>query len=117
MKFMLTVVMPKGYEEAPSDTVGEPKGTPEMMKYVESLQKAGVLLDYNGLQAPATGARIAFSDKKPTVTDGPFTEAKETIGGYWIIQVKSRDEAIQWASRAPMNDGEVIEVRQVHQRP
>jgi hypothetical protein len=114
MKFML-IVIPKGYEKAPPGTEGDPKHMEEMMKYVESLQKAGILLDLNGLHPPATAALITFSKKKPMVTDGPFTEAKETIGGYWIIQVKSREEAIQWASRAPMNDNEVIEVRQVQE--
>ena len=114
MKFMMMVI-PKGYEKAAPDTMPDPKHVEEMMKYNESLQKAGVLLDLNGLHPPTSGARITFSNKKPTVTDGPFSEAKETIGGYWMIQVKSREEAIQWASRAPMNDNEMIEVRQVHE--
>jgi hypothetical protein len=114
MKFMMMVI-PKGYEKAAPGTMPDPKHVEEMMKYNESLQKAGVLLELNGLHPPASGARITFSNKKPTVTDGPFAEAKETIGGYWMIQVKSREEAIQWASRAPMNDNEMIEVRQVHE--
>ena len=114
MKFMMMVI-PKGYEKAAPGTLPDPKHVEEMMKYNESLQKAGVLLDLNGLHPPSTAARITFSNKKATVTDGPFAEAKETIGGYWMIQAKSREEAIQWASRAPMNDNEVIEVRQVHE--
>ncbi len=114
MKFMMMVI-PKGYENAAPGTMPDPKHVQEMMKYNESLQKAGVLLDLNGLHPPSTAARITFSNKKPTVTDGPFAEAKETVGGYWMIQAKSREEAIQWASRAPMNDNEVIEVRQVHE--
>lgn len=64
---------------------------------------------------PSTGARISYTDGKATVTDGPFAEAKETIGGYWIIQVRSREEAIEWARRAPMANNEIIEVRQIHE--
>src|SRR3989449_6628234 len=84
-----------------------------MTKYNDSLTKAGVLLGLEGLQPPATGARVRFAGGKPKVTDGPFTEAKEVLGGYWMIQVKSRAEAIEWAKRAPMQDGDIIEVRQV----
>ena len=69
----------------------------------------------DGLQPPATGARVKFSGGKATVTDGPFTESKEVLGGYWMIQVKSRAEAIEWAKRAPMQDGDIIEVRQVQE--
>ena len=64
---------------------------------------------------PSAGARISYANGKPTVTDGPFAEAKEVIGGYWIIQVSSREEAIEWAKRAPMSDNELIEVRQIHE--
>jgi hypothetical protein len=84
-----------------------------MMKYNEELAKAGVLLALDGLQPTSKGARVAFSGGKPTVTDGPFTEAKELIGGYWIIQAKSKEEAVEWASRCPGGEGDVIEVRQV----
>src|SRR5207245_10756926 len=86
-----------------------------MMKYNESLQKAGVLLALDGLHPPSMGARVSFSGGKPRVTDGPFAEAKEVLGGYWMIQVKSRDEAIEWAKRCPASDNEVIEVRQVQE--
>ena len=86
-----------------------------MMKYNESLQKAGVLLALDGLHPPSMGARVSFSGGKPKVTDGPFTEAKEVLGGYWMIQVKSKEEAIEWASRCPASDNEVIEVRQVQE--
>ena len=84
-----------------------------MMKYNESLQKAGVLLALDGLHPPSTGAACRSAGGKPKVTDGPFAEAKEVIGGYWMIQVKSKEEAIEWASRCPASDNEVIEVRQV----
>lgn len=86
-----------------------------MMKYNESLQKAGVLLALDGLHPPSMGARVSFPGGKPKVTDGPFTEAKEVLGGYWMIQVKSREEAIEWASRCPASENEVIEVRQVQE--
>ena len=83
-----------------------------MGKYNEELIKAGVMLAGEGLQASSKGARISFSGEKRTVTDGPFTETKELIAGYWLIQVKSKEEAIEWASRVPFEDGE-IEIRQV----
>jgi hypothetical protein len=87
------------------------------MEYNRALQKAGVLLAVDGLFPPFTGARISYADGKPTVTDGPSAEAKEVIGGYWIIQVRSREEAIEWARRAPMSNNEVVEVRQIHETP
>jgi hypothetical protein len=86
-----------------------------MMKYNESLQEAGVQLTLDGLHPPSLGARVSFSRGKPTVTDGPFTEAKEVLGGYWMIQAKSLAEAVEWASRCPASDNEVIEVRQVQE--
>jgi len=85
------------------------------MEYNKSLQKAGVLLGLDGLFPPSTGARVSYTDGKAMVTDGPFAEAKEAIGGYWIIQVRSREEAIEWAKRAPMANNEIIEVRQVYE--
>jgi hypothetical protein len=84
-----------------------------MMKYNEELAKAGALLALDGLQPTAKGARIRFTREKPVVTDGPFAESKEVVGGYWMIQVRSREEAIEWAKRAPCPEGETIEVRQV----
>jgi hypothetical protein len=86
-----------------------------MMKYNESLQKAGVLLALDGLHPPSMGARVSFAGGKPKVTDGPFAEAKEVLGGYWMIQVKSKAEAVEWASRCPASSNEVIEVRQVQE--
>lgn len=114
MRFMLLVI-PKGYESAPPGTAPDPKAVERMMKYNEALQKAGVLLALDGLHPPSMGARMSFKGGKPTVTDGPFAEAKEIVGGYWLIQVKSRAEAIEWARRAPMSDNEIIEVRQVQE--
>jgi len=114
MRFMMLMI-PKGYENAAPGAMPDAKAVAAMMKYNESLQKAGVLLALDGLHPPSTGARVSFSDGKPKVTDGPFAEAKEVIGGYWMIQVKSREEAIEWASRCPGSDNEMIEVRQVHE--
>ena len=112
MRFMMLVI-PKGYENAKPGTAPDAKAVEKMMKYNESLQKAGVLLALDGLHPPSTGARVTFQDGTPKVTDGPFSEAKEVLGGYWMIQVKSREEALEWATRAPMSDNEIIEVRQV----
>jgi hypothetical protein len=114
MRFMM-IVIPKGYETAAPGTVPEADAVAAMMKYNESLQKAGVLLALDGLHPPSMGARVSFSGGKPTVTDGPFAEAKEVIGGYWMIQVRSKEEAIEWAKRCPMGDNEIIEIRQVQE--
>ena len=114
MRFMMMVI-PKGYESAAPDAVPSAEAVAKMMEYNNSLQKAGVLLALDGLFPPSTGARISYSEGKATVTDGPFAETKEVIGGYWIIQVRSREEAIEWAKRAPMSNNEIIEVRQIHE--
>lgn len=112
MRFMM-IVIPRGYESAAPDAVPNPEAVAKMQEYNQSLQKAGVLLALDGLFPPSTGARISYTNGKPTVTDGPFAEAKEVIGGYWIIQTRSREEAIEWAKRAPMSNNEIIEVRRI----
>ena len=114
MRFMMLMI-PKGYEKAAPGTVPDAKAVAAMMRYNETLQKAGVLLALDGLHPPSMGARVSFSGGKPRVTDGPFSEAKEVLGGYWMIEVNSRDEAVAWASRCPASDNEVIEVRQVQE--
>src|SRR5215472_12535009 len=114
MRFMMLMI-PKGYEKAQPGTMPDAKAVAGMMKYNESLQKAGVLLALDGLHPPSMGARVSFHGGKPKVTDGPFSEAKEVIGGYWMIQVKSKEEAIEWASRCPASENEVIEIRQVQE--
>jgi hypothetical protein len=114
MRFMMLMI-PKGYENATPGAMPDPQAVAAMMKYNESLQKAGVLLALDGLHPPSMGARITFEGGKPKVTDGPFAEAKEVLGGYWMIQVKSREEAIEWASRCPGSGNEIIEVRQVQE--
>ncbi len=110
MRFML--LMYPG-AKAESNTLPDEKAIAAMMKYNEELTRAGVLLALDGLQPTAKGARVRFSGGKPAVSDGPFTEAKELIGGYWMIQVKSKEEAIEWVKRCPAGDGELIEIRQV----
>ncbi len=114
MRFMMLVI-PKAYETARADFVPPADLVAKMTKYNESLTKAGVLLGLEGLTPPAKAARVTFSGGKGKATDGPFTEAKELVGGYWMIQAKSKQEAVEWAKRAPMLDGDVIEVRQVQE--
>ena len=114
MRFMMLMI-PKGYETANPGTVPDAKAVEAMMQYNESLQKAGVLVSLEGLHPPSMGARVSFSGGKPVVTDGPFAETKEVLGGFWMIQVNSKEEAIQWASRCPASDNEVIEIRQVQE--
>ncbi len=114
MRFMMLMI-PKGYEQAEPGTMPSADAVAAMMKYNESLQQAGVLLALDGLHPPSMGARVSFSGGKPKITDGPFTEAKEVLGGYWMIQVKSKEEALAWASRCPGGDNEIIEVRQVQE--
>ena len=111
----MMLVIPKGYESAKPGTVPDAERVAEMMKYNKALQKAGVLLGLEGLHPPSMGARVSFSGGKPTVTDGPFTEVKEVIGGYWMIQVNAKEEAIEWAKRCPMTDNEIIAIRQVQE--
>jgi hypothetical protein len=114
MRFMMLMI-PKGYEAAKPGTAPDARAVAAMMKYNESLQKAGVLLALDGLHPPSMGARVSFAGGKPRVTDGPFAEAKEVLGGYWMIQVRSKEEAIEWASRCPGSENEMIEVRQVQE--
>ena len=114
MRFMM-IMIPKGYEQAKPGTIPDPKAVEAMMKYNEALQKAGILLALDGLHPPSMGARVSFAGGKPKVTDGPFAEAKEVVGGYWMIQVKSKEEAVQWAMRCPGGENEIIEVRQVQE--
>jgi hypothetical protein len=114
MRFMMLVI-PKDYATAKPGFEPDAKLVEQMTKYNESLTKAGVVLAMDGLHPPAMGARVTFGGGKPKVVDGPFTEAKEVVGGFWMIQVKSRDEAIEWAKRAPLLDGDKIEVRQVQE--
>ena len=112
MRFMMLMV-PEGYEKAQPDKMPDPEAVAAMMKYNEALKDAGVLLSLDGLHPPSDSVRVTFPGGKAKVAQGPFPETREAVGGYWMIQVKSKDEAIAWASRVPVNDGSVVEVRQV----
>ena len=114
MRFMMLMI-PKGYAAAAPGTMPDPERVEAMMKYNEELKKAGVLLALDGLHPPSMGARVAFAAGKPTVTEGPFPGVSEVLGGYWMIQVKSKAEAIEWAKRCPASGNEVIEIRQVQE--
>lgn len=114
MRFMMLMI-PKGYETAAPGAMPDADRVAAMMRYNEALQAAGVLLALDGLHPPSMGARVTFAGGKPEVTEGPFTEATEVLGGYWMIKVNSKEEAVAWASRCPASDNEVIEVRQVQE--
>jgi hypothetical protein len=114
MRFMMLVI-PKAYENAKPDFVPPADLVAKMTKFNESLTQAGVLLSLDGLQPPAKAARIQFGGGRTRIVDGPFAESKEMVGGYWIIQARSKEEAVEWAKRAPMLDGDVIEVRQIQE--
>ena len=114
MRYMMLMI-PGGYETAAPDAMPSAEAVRAMMKYNEELQKAGVLLSLDGLHPPSAGARVSFKGGKPLVTDGPFAEVKEVLGGYWMIDVPSRADAIAWACRCPASENEVIEVRQVQE--
>jgi hypothetical protein len=119
MRFMMFMI-PKVYQPdaPPGERAGEGFAPPaesvaRMMKFNEELAKAGVLISLDGLHSISKGVRVTFSGGKPRVTDGPFIEAREVIGGYWMIDVKSKEEAVEWAKRVPAQDGDVIEIRQL----
>lgn len=112
---LMMLMIPQGYESAKPGAMLDAERVAAMMKYNESLRQAGVLLAMDGLHPPSVGARVTFPGGKAKVTDGPFAETKEVIGGYWMIQAKSRQEAIEWAMRCPGAENETIEVRQVHE--
>ncbi len=115
MKFMMIVKATKETEAGvlPSDEL-----ISEMMKYNEAMVKAGILLDGGGLHPSSNAVRITWPNGKPVAADGPFAETKELIAGYWIIQVKSKEEAVEWAMRVPGGTEEsVIELRQMFEAP
>jgi len=114
MRFMMLMI-PLGYETAPPTVQLDPERMAAMMRYNEALKEAGVLITLDGLHPPSMGARVSFAGGKPVVTDGPFAESKEVLGGYWMIEVNSRDEAIAWATKCPASSNEIIEIRQVQE--
>ena len=114
MRFMMLMI-PLGYETAPPGIDLDPERVRAMMKYNEALKDAGVLITLDGLHPPSSGARVSFATGKPVVTDGPFAESKEVLGGYWMIDVASREEAIEWAKKCPASENEIIEIRRVQE--
>ncbi len=117
MRFMMLMI-PSVYQGKEGQTIAadfspSAEDVAEMTKYNEELARAGVLIGLDGLHPTLKGARISFHDGKARVTDGPFIEAKDVLGGYWLINVKSKEEAISWARRCPAQDGDVIDIRQV----
>lgn len=110
MRFMVIV---KANPESEAGVLPTPEILASMTKFNQELVNAGVMLAGEGLQPSSKGARVKFEGKKRTVTDGPFAEAKELIAGFWLWQVKSKEEAIEWLKRAPFDGGTEIELRQV----
>ncbi|MDH6122623.1 hypothetical protein ABH930_004026 [Kitasatospora sp. GAS204A] len=110
MRYMMIV---RADENTESGVLPPPEVFEEMGRYNEELVKAGVLLAADGLHPSSKGFRVSWPGGKPKVTDGPFTEAKELIAGYWLIQVKSREEAVEWACRVPFGEGGEVELRQI----
>ncbi|MEP6764825.1 MAG: YciI family protein [Gemmatimonadaceae bacterium] len=114
MRFMMLMI-PKGYATAAPTAMPDAEGVAKMMVFNTKLQQSGNLIALDGLHPPAAGVRISFAGGKSTATDGPFTEAKEVLGGYWTIKAASKEEAVKWALQIPANDGDIVEVRQVQE--
>jgi hypothetical protein len=112
MRFMVLV---KANKESEAGVLPDEKILAAMGKYNEELVKAGVMLAGDGLQPSSKGARVRFEGKKRTVIDGPFSETQELVAGYWIWQCRSKEEAIEWLKRAPFDNGEEVEIRQVYE--
>ncbi len=114
MKFMMLMI-PAVYHgnKKLENFKPDPAMVEKMGKYNEELRKAGMLGDINGLHPLSKGARVSFAKGKPSVTDGPFIEAKEVLGGYWMIEAKSKEDVVKWAQRCPAQDGDTIEIRQI----
>jgi hypothetical protein len=115
MQFMMLMIpnVYRGNEMLDAGFVPDPKKVEEMARFNEELGKSVAILSLNGLHPLNTGARVSFGKGKPTVTDGPFIEAKEVLGGYWIVEANSKEELVKWALQCPADDGDVIEIRQV----
>jgi hypothetical protein len=111
----MMLMIPGGYADAAPDTMPSAEAVEAMMKFNIALKDAGVLISVDGLHPPSAGARVSFKGRKPLITDGPFAEVKEVLGGYWIIDVASRDAAIAWATKCPAGEADIIEVRQIQE--
>ena len=115
MKFMMLMI-PAVYRDnkQPDDpNFPDPKAVEKMGKYNEELGKAFTITDLNGLHPLTTGARVNFAKGKATVTDGPFIETKEVLGGYWLLEAPSKDEVVKWAQKCPAEEGDIIEIRKI----
>ncbi|WP_333682037.1 YciI family protein [Dyella sp.] len=112
MRFMM-LMLPAGQCDAAPDARPRAEAVEKMMRFNKTLQEAGVLLALDGLHPPSAGVRVSSVNGKPKIVDGPFAETREVVGGYWMIDVTSRDDAIAWASRCPLGPGDTIEIRQV----
>lgn len=113
MMLMIRAVYQGGKKVDP-DFVPDPKKMEEMNEFKEELGKAVKIISLNGLQPLAAGARVAFGNGKSTMTDGPLIDAKEVLGGYWMVEAKSKEELVKWAQRCPADAGDVIEIRQIY---
>ncbi len=115
MKFMMLMIpsVYQGGKKLAPGFVPDAKKVEQMGRFNEEMAKALKLLDLNGLHPQSTGARVSFSKGKPTITDGPFLETKEVLGGYWIVEANSKEEVVTWAAKCPADDGDTIEIRQV----
>ena len=112
---MRVMVVVKACKESEAGLLPSPELLAKMGQYNEELQKAGILVAMEGLRSSAKGKRVKFGDGKRIVTDGPFAETKELIGGFWLWKVKSMDEAVEWLKRAPFDGGAEVEIRQLHE--
>ena len=115
MQFMMLMIphVYRGNKKSEAGFVPERKDMEAMGRFNEEMGKAVKILSLNGLHPLYTGARVSFGKGKPTVTDGPFVETKEVLGGYWLVEADSKEQLVQWALRCPANEGDVIEIRQI----
>jgi hypothetical protein len=115
MQFMMLMIpsVYRGNQRIDAGFVPDPKQLEKMGRFNEELGKAVKILSLNGLHPLSNGARVSFGKAKPTVTDGPFVEAKEVLGGYWLVEAASKAELVKWAQQCPAEEGDVIEIRQV----
>ena len=116
MRFMILMI-PQVYRDnkAPGKEVHDVEMYEKMNQFNKEMEKAGVMLAGEGLHPLTMGARVAFAGGKAKVTDGPFVETKEVLGGYWMIQVKTKEEAVNWMKKCPAQEGDIIEIRQVYE--
>ncbi|MBI1422166.1 MAG: YciI family protein [Gammaproteobacteria bacterium] len=115
MKFMMLMIpaVYQGGNKPGPDFAPDPQKVKQMQQFNEAMGKALTLLDLNGLHPQTTGARVSFAKGQPLITDGPFIEAKEVLGGYWMVEADSKEDVVNWAAKCPADDGDTIEIRQV----